>query len=128
MREFYESQRLLLDGLPLSGHGCDKRILSKFQELIKNQKNETILQRTYKLFISYDARIKLDLNSFRVISRSRTNLLVGRVGYKRITTCVSNRCRKNPFFLGRREMLEEDMLDTPKATRSEYCDLRLSFS
>ena len=33
IREFYESQRLLLDGLPLSGHGCDKRILFKISRV-----------------------------------------------------------------------------------------------
>ena len=107
-----------------------EEFLSKFQELINDlnfKRNETTFQHTYKLFITYNARIKLDLYGFRVIGRTRTNLLIGRVGYERITTSVSNRCRKNSFFIGRREMLEKDMLDTPKATRSKYGNLRLSF-
>jgi hypothetical protein len=80
------------------------------------------------LFISYDSGIELDPYGFRMISRTRTNLLVGWVGYQGITTYVSNRRRENSFILRRREMLQEDMLDTPKAARSEYGDLRLSFS
>ena len=83
---------------------------------------------TYKLFISYNIGIELDLYSFSVISRTRTNLLVGWVGCKGLSTCVPNRCRNNPFLLGRREMLQENMLDTPKAARSENGYLSLSFS
>ena len=83
---------------------------------------------TYELFVSYNIGIELDLYSFSVISRTRTNLLVGWVGCKGLSTCVSNRCRNNPFLLGRREMLQENMLDTPKAARSENGYLSLSFS
>lgn len=81
---------------------------------------------TYKLFITYNTGIELDLYSLRVIGRTRTNKLVGWVGYKGVTTCISNRCRENSFILRRWEMLQEDMLDTPETARSKNGKLRLS--
>jgi hypothetical protein len=83
---------------------------------------------TYKFLIRYDTGIELDLDSFRMISRTRTNLLVGWVDYQGIATYVSNSCRKDSFLLRYRVMLQENMLDTPKAAPSEISDLRLNFS
>ena len=81
---------------------------------------------TYKLFITNETGIELNFYGFRMIGRTRTNELVGWVGDDGITACVSNRGRKNPFFLRRGEMLQENMLDTPKAACSENSNLRLS--
>lgn len=81
---------------------------------------------THKLFITYNGRIELDLYSFRMIGRTRTNEVIGWVDNKGITARVSNRSGDNPFVLRRREVFQENMLDTPKTARSENGNLRLS--
>jgi len=79
---------------------------------------------TYKLFVTYDTRIELNLYSFRVIRRTLTNEPVGWVRDEGITACVANRRGEDSFVLRRREMLKKNMLDAPKTARSENGNLR----
>jgi len=71
------------------------------------------IEEFYKFFISYNARIELNLYSFCVMDH---------------TPCISNSRGEDSFVLCGREMLQENMLDAPKTAPSENGNLGLSSS